>query len=189
MKENYEKYLLAAKEDLRTTYEGLVAVVNERASGDHRHISAKHKMETHVALFQLTASYQMAARGDSLEMVQAVRQAMAGTFFIVWHCGASPAAKKYFDNQDHGRGGITAGKAKQANARIWERWVDSQIAAKNSKMEWTKLASLRIADKLKAYKQLPVTLPDRDRLARYISKSRKASAVPSKKKVIRLVHG
>jgi hypothetical protein len=131
MKQDYEEESLrAAKEDLRTTYDGLVAVVNERGSGDHRHISAKHKMETSLALLQLTASYQIAARGDSLEIVQAVKQAMTGTFFIVWHCGASPAAKKFFDNQDHGPGGQKSGVTKKINAAEWRdkaiKWLDGR---------------------------------------------------------------
>ena len=81
-------------------------------------------------MLSLTAAYQIANRSNNLEMVQAVKQAIKGIFFIMWHCGASAAAKKYFDNQDHGRGG----SAKRAPTEEWRtlafKWLDGKAREK-----------------------------------------------------------
>lgn len=78
----------------------------------------------------LTAASQIAIRSNSLETAQAVTQAIKGTFFIMWHCGASSAAKKCFDNQDHGPGGKKSGFARQTTMVNWQaiarNWLDGR---------------------------------------------------------------
>jgi hypothetical protein len=44
MKENYD--LRVAKDEIQADYEGLINMVKEMAASDHRHLTAKDKMET-----------------------------------------------------------------------------------------------------------------------------------------------
>jgi hypothetical protein len=74
MKQDYEeKSLRTAKEALQTHYEALVNMVKARAAGDHRHLTAKDKIETDWGLLSLTAGYQIAIRSNNLEMARAVK--------------------------------------------------------------------------------------------------------------------
>jgi hypothetical protein len=141
MQKNYEEYLRAAKETLEK--------IHYLTSEDRK-------------LIERGVEYLERGRGllksdDPAALRRSASLMMIGGYYLGSVCVVSTSEKKYWDIKTHGPGGITTGRAKQADAAIWQKWVLDEIAAKNAKGDWIKLAALRIADKLKERKQLPVT--------------------------------
>jgi hypothetical protein len=164
VKENYD--LRVAKDAIQADYEALINMVKEMAASDHRHLNAKDKMETDWGLLSLTAAYQIAIRGNSLEMAQAVKQAIKGTFFIVSRCGVSASAKKYWDLKSHGPGGQKSGVSKQTNAGKWQdraiKWLDGRTR---------KSPALKCATLARACKKACVDIPIGEKsLAEFLSR-------------------
>jgi hypothetical protein len=178
------------KEEITKTYKILLGLIEGARKSDARHLSDSDRRDIQSAMHSVVTSYHLAIQSNDPETLRtAIGLAMEGALFVGMRCVVSVSAKKYWNIRHQGRGGDITGKSKQADAAIWQKWVLGEISSKNAKGEWIKIAALRIADKLKERKQLPVILPDRDRVARFISKARKANTVSGRRKAIRLVHG
>jgi hypothetical protein len=167
MKQDYEEESLrTAKEALQTHYEALVNMVKESAAGDHRHLIAKDKIETDWSLLSPTAGYQIAIRSNNLEMVQAVNQAIVGTFFIVFHCGVSPSAKKYFNLQSYGPAGKKSGRSRKEDADMRDAWVRQEITRLLTTNKT--LMPEQLTEKMRANRTAPGNLLCHERLVRFI---------------------
>jgi hypothetical protein len=173
---------------MRENYETLLKAVKDTAAADKRHLSDKDKMDIQGAMLQLANGYHLAINSNDPEVLRAaVGMVMTGAFFIGLRCSPSLSQKKFWNFRQGGRGGKTTGKKKHADAQIWQKWVLDEIARMNANGKWLWLSAPRIADELKK-QRTPVLLPDRDRVARFIRKARKANTVSDKRKAIRLVH-
>jgi hypothetical protein len=172
MKENYDIYLADAKATLAKI----------------GYLTDKDRLTIEKGICFLQNGHHLLKNDDPGILRQAAELLMIGGYYIGAVCAVSSSERKYWDLETHGGGGKTTGKKKQADAQIWQDWVLSEIARVNAKGKWLKLSANGIGRDLRKRKHLPVTLPESDRLERFISGAINGASVPDKRKAIRLVH-
>jgi hypothetical protein len=175
---------------MRKNYDTLRNLVKDTETRDKRHLTVNDRMDIEGARLQLVQGYHLATSSNDPEVLRAaVGLVMTGAFFIGMRCAPAVSQRKFFDKIVRGPGGKTTGKKNHQAAQIWKDWVRDEITRMKANGKWLKLPAAGIGRELRNRKKIPVTLPQGDRLDRFISKVLKGGAVSDKRKAIRLVHG